>query len=134
MQPLNTKISNVNQTTQILGIYEVCNLTTLSRSTIFRMIKFGEFPHPVQLSKSRSGFLSSDIQDWIKARPKGASISAMTKADPSTLSNEDTSPVSTLMSSDDCVPTNSTLMSVDGDDRTATTKRIVNTDRCTGGE
>jgi prophage regulatory protein len=40
-----------------------------SRVQLWRLIKAGEFPRPVQLSKQRSAWRESDIDDWMAARP-----------------------------------------------------------------
>lgn len=40
----------------------------LSRSTIYAMIKRGEFPQPVLLGSRSVGWRLSDIQNWIKSR------------------------------------------------------------------
>lgn len=53
---------------QILTISQVCVMTTLSKATIYRMVKSGNFPPKISLSKGRSGFLEKDIHDWIKSR------------------------------------------------------------------
>ncbi len=58
---------------QILTIKQVSTITTLSRSTIYRMIKIGNFPLPISLSPSRSGFISDDIDNWVKSRFRASS-------------------------------------------------------------
>lgn len=40
----------------------------LSRSTIYAMIKLGEFPQPVLLGSRSVGWRNTDIQEWIKSR------------------------------------------------------------------
>lgn len=55
---------------QILTLSEVIKLTTLSRSTIYRMIKAGTFPTPISLSQSRSGFIATEVGDWIHSRAR----------------------------------------------------------------
>ena len=59
-----------NATTRILTILEVAELTTLSKSTLYRMIKAGEFPTPISVSASRSGFHSFEIEQWILSRTR----------------------------------------------------------------
>lgn len=51
---------------QILTISEVCKLTTLSRSTIYRLIKSGSFPKQISISKGRSGFREKEVYEWQK--------------------------------------------------------------------
>ena len=40
----------------------------LSRSTRWRLIRRGEFPKPVLISKNRVAWLGSEIQEWIQRR------------------------------------------------------------------
>jgi len=43
-----------------ISIEEVVRMTSLSRSTIYRLIKQGKFPAPHQLSSGRIGFINVD--------------------------------------------------------------------------
>lgn len=45
----------------MLKIQAVIKITTLSRSTIYRLIKIGAFPRPVSLSSRRRAWRESDI-------------------------------------------------------------------------
>lgn len=38
----------------------------LSRSTIWRKVRDGQFPSPIRIGKSAVAWLSSDIQQWIE--------------------------------------------------------------------
>lgn len=40
----------------------------LKKSAIYKMIKSGEFPKPVSLSKSAKGWLESAVQGWIRQK------------------------------------------------------------------
>jgi len=55
---------------QIVKTAEVINLTGLSKSTIERKIKTGEFPQKVRLGSSGRavGWLKADINEWINSR------------------------------------------------------------------
>ena len=55
---------------QILKLKEISSLTKLSSSTIYRLVQAGEFPRPIKLAAHASGWLESDIEDWIQARQK----------------------------------------------------------------
>lgn len=46
----------------------VVEVTGLSRSTIWRRIRAGDFPPPIRLSPGTKGWKASDIQQWIAAR------------------------------------------------------------------
>ena len=52
-------IKRLNDTKAIVG---------LSRSTIYAMIKSGDFPRPINLSSHSVGWLSSDLDKWIQQR------------------------------------------------------------------
>ena len=54
---------------KLLRLRTVEDYTGLSRSSIYRMIKAGEFPAPIQLTGSRSvAWLAEEIDTWIKSR------------------------------------------------------------------
>ncbi len=40
-----------------------------SRVQLWRLIKTGEFPRPVQLSRQRSAWREADIDEWMATRP-----------------------------------------------------------------
>jgi len=48
--------------------------TGLSRTTIHRMVKSGDFPSPKRLGVRAVGWLSSDLARWREGRPMLASI------------------------------------------------------------
>jgi len=47
---------------------EVCVLTSLSATTIWREIRAGRFPEPVILSPNRKAFRATDIAEWMRGR------------------------------------------------------------------
>ncbi|MDF2690995.1 MAG: AlpA family transcriptional regulator [Gammaproteobacteria bacterium] len=47
---------------------EVKNITGLSRSTIYDLVKRGEFPQPISLGLRAVGWLDSEIESWIQGR------------------------------------------------------------------
>ena len=49
-------------------IRQVSADTSLSKATIYKMIKAGNFPAPKQLGARSVGWLESDIQAWIDSR------------------------------------------------------------------
>ena len=56
---LQKKIYRVKDLVEILGI---------SRTTIYRMRKTGEFPRPISLGDRAKGWLWEDIEEWVKSR------------------------------------------------------------------
>jgi prophage regulatory protein len=59
----------------ILRLPEVKRLTGLGRSSIYQMIKEGDFPRPVSLSLRAVGWTSGDIRLWLEARINNAKLS-----------------------------------------------------------
>lgn len=53
---------------KILRRREVEDLTGLTRSVLYRLIKSGDFPRQRQLSVSTVGWLESDVLAWILER------------------------------------------------------------------
>ena len=57
----------------ILRIDDLSDLTGLSRATIWRMERAGEFPKRIQLSRGTVGWIEDEIRDWIASRPRCSS-------------------------------------------------------------
>ncbi len=55
---------------RILRFPEVCKMTGLSRTTLWRLEKEETFPHRVQLGKASVGWNSKEVQEWIKQRSR----------------------------------------------------------------
>lgn len=53
---------------QILKILAVCKKTGFAKPTIFLKVRKGEFPKPIKLGARATGWLESDIDDWISER------------------------------------------------------------------
>ena len=53
----------------ILRIGRVMERTGLSRTTIWRMVKAGTFPKPVELGSRARGWRSKDVDKWLEDRP-----------------------------------------------------------------
>jgi prophage regulatory protein len=58
----------------VIKIAEVSYQTGLSRATIYREIKAGNFPKQLQLSPQRVGWLQCEIDAWKSARRRGPII------------------------------------------------------------
>lgn len=54
---------------RVMPLPEVIETTTISRSTLFRMVEKGTFPAPRQIGKRRVGWLSNEVQAWLSNRP-----------------------------------------------------------------
>ena len=40
------------------------------RTTIYRWIKAGKFPPPVEIGPNRIGWFEDEIEDWLSSRPR----------------------------------------------------------------
>lgn len=56
---------------KILKLPKVIEITGLSKSTIYFLISQGEFPSQIKLSKRASGWLESDVNNWIESKLSG---------------------------------------------------------------
>jgi len=56
---------------EILDSKAVSKKTGLSKTTLWRLEKSGNFPSRVNTSVSRVGWIETEINEWIKTRPRG---------------------------------------------------------------
>jgi prophage regulatory protein len=63
-------IPQANYVDPILRRSEVLHVTGVSRATLYRMLKAGNFPRPVELTENTVGWLQSSVKTWIESRPK----------------------------------------------------------------
>jgi predicted DNA-binding transcriptional regulator AlpA len=54
---------------RILNQHEVQRATNMSRTTIWRLEREGEFPRRRQIVGHRIGWLESEVVEWIQGRP-----------------------------------------------------------------
>jgi len=52
----------------LLDLKNVCHLTGLSKSTVYRLERQGSFPKRIKLSERRVAWLALDIYDFITER------------------------------------------------------------------
>lgn len=58
-------------TARMLRLREVCHRTGLSRTTIWRLERRGEFPAHRQISQNAVGWLEREVSAWIESRGPG---------------------------------------------------------------
>ena len=64
-------------TTSLLTIEQVCQRTTLGRTSIYQRLREDEtFPQPVRLTKRTVRWRSADIDKWIAALPSADGATA----------------------------------------------------------
>ncbi len=56
------------QDVRILKRRAVEEVTGISRSLIYQLVKAGTFPQPVRLTPNRVGWLENEVQEWVQAR------------------------------------------------------------------
>lgn len=54
---------------RMLCAAQVCEITTWSRTTLWRRIRAGEFRPPRRLGPNRVGWLASEVAEWVATRP-----------------------------------------------------------------
>jgi prophage regulatory protein len=57
--------------TVLLRESELRNRIKLSHSTIWRLVRVGSFPRPIQLSERAKGWRLGDIEAWLAERQAG---------------------------------------------------------------
>lgn len=55
----------------VLKLNDVAQRVALRKSSIYALVKRGEFPAPLHLTDSAVGWLESEIDQWIANRPRG---------------------------------------------------------------
>lgn len=53
---------------RIMRLHEVMSVTGLGRSSVYKYMAHGTFPKPVLLGEKAVGWVSTEIEDWVKAR------------------------------------------------------------------
>ena len=55
---------------KLLRLSQVVEITSLSKSTIYRMIKSNEFPSPLQIGSKSVAWRQIDLEKWMKNLPQ----------------------------------------------------------------
>jgi len=55
---------------KIIKLPAVMNLTTFSRSSIYRLVSTGKFPKQVKLSERSSGWIEKEVLEYLNSRIK----------------------------------------------------------------
>ncbi len=64
---------------KILRIRNVTEATGLSRTTLWRLERRGDFPHRIRLSPNSIGWIETEVEEWIESRPRKSSSESNTK-------------------------------------------------------
>lgn len=55
---------------RLLRAQEVCERIGVSRTTLWRKVRDGNFPQPVRLGENSVGWFSHEIADWEQSLPR----------------------------------------------------------------
>lgn len=61
---------------KLLRLKAVLEKTGMGKTKLYRMVKLGQFPRPVEIVGSRA-WLSSEIDQWIESLPKANNFSSL---------------------------------------------------------
>jgi len=53
---------------RLLSAKEVVSVLGVGRTTLWRLVKDGEFPSAKKISAGRVGWLSTDVEKWVESR------------------------------------------------------------------
>lgn len=62
----NSTTGRIMKHRNIIKLTEVQKLTTLSRATIYRLIKIDKFPKQVKLSERSSGWVEEEVMQFLE--------------------------------------------------------------------
>jgi prophage regulatory protein len=51
---------------RLLSFQTVCEMTTVSRTTIWRMVRAGAFPKPIKVSANRKAWRGAEVKAWLE--------------------------------------------------------------------
>ena len=68
---LNSEVREEDQGTSVrfLRAPEVARLTGVSRTTLWRLEKRGEFPQRRRIAPGAVGWLADEVTEWLRSRP-----------------------------------------------------------------
>ncbi|MCY4634553.1 MAG: AlpA family transcriptional regulator [Acidobacteria bacterium] len=58
---------------RLLTLREVCEMTGLSRSSIYAMMAAGEFPKPIRIGARAVRWYENEVRAFIASRPRAGS-------------------------------------------------------------
>jgi len=59
---------------KIIKLPKVMEMTTFCRTTIYRLIEQGKFPKQIKLAERSSGWLESEVLDYLEVKINGRHI------------------------------------------------------------
>lgn len=59
---------------QILRVRRVASRMDVSKSSVYKLVREGKFPRGLKIGERAVGWLETDVDNWIEARAKNASV------------------------------------------------------------
>jgi prophage regulatory protein len=56
---------------ELVEILEVCRITSLSRSSVYRCIRRGDFPRPAKIGVRRMAWSRAEVANWAEGKLAG---------------------------------------------------------------
>ncbi|BBE51744.1 Phage transcriptional regulator [Ferriphaselus amnicola] len=53
---------------RLLRLSEVLALVRLGKTTLYQLVKDGDFPAPIKISRRATAWRSEDVSNWVKTR------------------------------------------------------------------
>ncbi|MDE0033302.1 MAG: AlpA family transcriptional regulator [Deltaproteobacteria bacterium] len=63
-------------TARLLTRQQIESITGLTRSTIYRLMRMGDFPEPIRIGQRAVRWPESEIEAWLSNRPRATGDSA----------------------------------------------------------
>lgn len=64
----STSTATIRKIRRIGAVPDVEAATSLKKSTLYRLVREGKFPRPIQLTPRRVGWDMEAVEEWIQAR------------------------------------------------------------------
>ena len=61
-------VNDTQNTPQFMRIDEVVGITAMSKTTIYRWSRQGQFPPPVKISHISTAWIKSEVDEWVKSK------------------------------------------------------------------
>ncbi len=76
-----TPVLRSNELLQVLRLPQVCKVTGLCRSMIYRLETERRFPRRIKISLRAVGWIESEVQEWLAIRIERSRVSASDSAE-----------------------------------------------------
>jgi prophage regulatory protein len=67
-----TDAIKIENEVRLLRFKQINEMTGLPKSSVYALIKKGEFPSPIPITPQTVGWISTEVSEWIASRVKAA--------------------------------------------------------------